>query len=112
MCNDVEWAIYEIEGGKEFKYTKLLNDTAKTVNYVLLTLIAFYFIFLLRYIVKNRRMDYMHLIIQLNIAFQAAIVFVFEGQPRYSFPLVPLYSIMISWVFTRKTKERMFIEKQ
>lgn len=100
MYNDVEWAIYEIEGGKEFKYTKLLNDIAKTVHYVLLTLIAFYFAFLLRDIVKSRIIDYIHLIILLNLAFYIAIVFIFEGQPRYSFPLVPLYSIMVSWVFT------------
>lgn len=102
MCNDVEWAIYELDEGKEFKHTKLLNNTAKTVHYVLLTLIAFYFIFLLRYIAKKRTMAYMHLIILLNIAFYAAVVFVFEGQPRYSFPLVPLYAIMASWVFTNR----------
>jgi len=97
MCNDVEWAIYAIEGGGEFKHIKLLNDIAGTVHYILLTLIAFYFVFLLRHAVRNRKVDYIHLIILLNIAFYMAIVFVFEGQPRYSFPLVPLYSIMASW---------------
>jgi hypothetical protein len=102
MCNDVEWAIYKIDGGKEFKYTKLLNNIAKTVHYVLLTLIACYFVFLLRSIVKKRVIDYIHLIILLNLVFYIAIVFTFEGQPRYSFPLVPLYCIMVSWVFNKK----------
>jgi len=97
MSNDVEWAIYEVERSGEFKHKNVLNNIARTVHYILLALITFYFVFLFRNVIKGRRTDYIHLIILLNIAFYMAIVFVFEGQPRYSFPLVPLYSIMVSW---------------
>lgn len=103
LCNDVEWAIYEIKGGADFAHTGLLNTIARTVHYILLTLIAFYFVFLLRRVYKSRTIDSIHLIILLNIAFYMAIVFVFEGQPRYSFPLVPLYSIMASWTLNNGT---------
>lgn len=100
MCNDVEWSIYALKGGAEFAHTKLMNNVAKAVHYPLLAFIAFYFIFFIKRVVISRTIDYIHLIILLNIAFYMIVVFVFEGQPRYSFPLVPLYSIMAAWVIT------------
>jgi hypothetical protein len=58
---------------------------------------------------KNQRktINSLHRFILLNIFFYISITFIFEGQPRYLFPLWPFYTIIIGYVAGELAKMRL-----
>ncbi len=84
------WATDNLENNERFKHGKLLNSINTKIHFTMVRgMIAYFILILFQLCFKKVENLYIHLVIMLNILFQVSINFVFEGQPRYLFPLWP-----------------------
>jgi len=94
-----EWATLNQADNKSFKYVDLVRSVNSKIHSGTIWFVIIYFAILLIKLIRTRTIEILHIIIILNLAFYFAITFVFEGQPRYLFPLWPVFIIIICYVF-------------
>lgn len=93
------WATDHLKNDKESKYKKTVTKINKKVHYIMLRIMIIYFILIiLQMLNKKIKNLYTHLFIVINIMFYVVVTFVFEGQPRYVFPLLPIFIICFGYV--------------
>jgi 4-amino-4-deoxy-L-arabinose transferase-like glycosyltransferase len=73
----------------------------------LLLAVAFYLVMLIKGIWDRENVS-KHLVLWLPVLFFSAAYFVFEGQPRYIFPMLPLFVIMAAWGICKMKKRPRF----
>lgn len=97
--DDGYWSTMKLENNEELSCAPILSQINKIIHLVtLLFIIIFAFILIIK-IIAYKSLDHMSLVLLMNIAFYILITFVFEGQPRYLFPLWPLFIICICYSF-------------
>ncbi|WP_227762441.1 ArnT family glycosyltransferase [Zhaonella formicivorans] len=93
---DVYYAVEQLTDGKPLANRTWVYRTARYAYYALLGMLALYLLVLPRALWRGEKVK-SHLVLLINIAFFSGIYFVFEGQPRYIFPLLPLFAMMAAW---------------
>lgn len=92
------WSTDYLATGGKFEYRWLLSLIDKKVQCFMLIFMFIYFIVFLFELGKKAFKNLkLHAFIILNILFFLTITFVFEGQPRYLFPLWPIFILAISY---------------
>jgi 4-amino-4-deoxy-L-arabinose transferase-like glycosyltransferase len=106
---DVEYAVQKLTNGKPLPDRWWVLNTARGAYYSLVEIVALYILLLpfillqmQQYLKKGKgdmalRLVSPHLTLLLPIAFFTSINFIFEGQPRYIFPLLPFFIILGIW---------------
>ena len=93
--DDGYWSTMKLENNKILSSAAVFSSINKIIHLItMLFVFAFIFLLILRLIVK-RTLDHLSLVLLMNITFYILITFVFEGQPRYLFPLWPLFILCI-----------------
>lgn len=95
------WSIKKLQGDIKFPYTTQLSLLNSKIHKFTFALVIIYILSLIIKILRRRRILYVHKIILLNILFYVAVTFVFEGQPRYLFPLWPFYAMIVGYLITK-----------
>jgi 4-amino-4-deoxy-L-arabinose transferase-like glycosyltransferase len=93
---DVSFAVENLTSGGPMPNRGWVYKTAKWAYWGLLGALAFYLIMLVRGFLAGKKLGN-HLVLWLPVLFFCATYFVFEGQPRYIFPMLPLFVIMAAW---------------
>lgn len=99
--DDGYWAASKLKNNMRFKYEALLGNINKNIHYTTLFVLGIFFLILLFDIIKRKSVEHLPLIVVMNISFYILITFVFEGQPRYLFPLWPLFIIAFCYLLNR-----------
>lgn len=100
LADDTYWATSQLTDGSSFKYGTQVYDILQIAYKSTLFLAGFYFLVLLAKKITGKSLSRYHWIIFINLAFFSAIVFVFEGQPRYAFPVLPFFTLMAGYAMT------------
>jgi 4-amino-4-deoxy-L-arabinose transferase-like glycosyltransferase len=104
------WSTDYLSTGGKFKYKKTLQLINKKIHlFTLIFMIIYFALVAFKSITGKLENAKIHAIIILNILFFLAITFVFEGQPRYLFPLWPIFILAV--VYTIKNLFSMIYEK-
>lgn len=94
------WSTDYLSTGNKFKYKSTLQLINKKIHLFTLILMILYFGLIIIKLVKGSLKSVtVHAIIILNVIFFLVITFVFEGQPRYLFPLWPIFILAIVYTF-------------
>lgn len=101
------WSTSFLANNKTFQYTNLLRKFNSRIQFFTIIIMSIYFItIVLKILLKKLRNTYIHQIITINILFFLAITFIFEGQPRYLFPLWPIFIIASVYTLNNLINER------
>lgn len=93
---DVSYAVENLTNGQPMPNRGWVYKTAQWAYWGLLAALAFYFIVLLKGFLSRKNLG-QQLVLWLPVLFFSATYFAFEGQPRYIFPMLPLFTIMAGW---------------
>lgn len=107
--DDGYWSTMKLENSKSFPYAAMLGKVNKGIHLVTMFFIGAFLFILIFKVFSHKSLDHLSLVLLMNIAFYVLITFVFEGQPRYLFPLWPLFIICICYTFTNAY--RIFSDK-
>jgi len=99
------WSIKKLQGDIEFPYTTQLSLLNSKIHNFTFALVTIYILSLIIKTLRKRRILFVHKIILLNILFYVAVTFVFEGQPRYLFPLWSFYAMIVGYLITKICSE-------
>lgn len=90
------WATDYLSTPGKSKYKAPLQFINKKLHFFTIIAMFLYFaIVLVKTLCKKIKNYFIHIMIIINILFFLAITFVFEGQPRYLFPLWPIFIIAV-----------------
>lgn len=93
---DVYYAVEELTNGKPLPNRGNVYKVAQWAYRVLLGMLALYVVMFCRALLRREDLR-SHAVLWLIILFFSGIYFIFEGQPRYIFPLLPLLCLMAGW---------------
>ncbi len=94
------WSTDYLSSGGKSKYKNALQLINKRLHFfTLITMFAYFTLVLVKSFCKKIENSAIHIIIILNVLFFLTITFVFEGQPRYLFPLWPIFIFAVVYTF-------------
>lgn len=95
------WSVNKLENNKTFKYTAILSNINKNIHKFTFFILCMFLITSFYDLIVKKYIEHLPLIIIMNLSFYILITFVFEGQPRYLFPLWPLFIISFCYLLLR-----------
>lgn len=94
------WSTDYLSTGAKSRYKNGLEFINKRLHFfTVITIFVYFAILVANRLCKKYQHSMIHITIILNILFFLTITFVFEGQPRYLFPLWPLFIIAEVYTF-------------
>ena len=105
---DVSYAVEKLTSGQPMPDRAWVYKTARWAYRGLLVALAFYLLMLIKALFSKENLRG-HLILWLPVLFFSATYFVFEGQPRYIFPMLPLFTLMAAWgIHSLTVRDRLY----
>jgi 4-amino-4-deoxy-L-arabinose transferase-like glycosyltransferase len=96
LCgDDTDWATAPTRNG--FKYGNLVFKINAVAHKAMLAGLLLYLVIVTGNTLLTHTLGSLHKVMLINTAFFMAVVFVFEGQPRYAVPLLPFFMIMCAF---------------
>lgn len=100
--DDGFWAVFRLSGDGQFPYKYPLALTNKCVQVFMIIVAVIYLFIVIKDWAVQKKIAKLNLTILVNLLFYLFISFVFEGQPRYLYPIIPLFMMMAGYVAAYK----------
>lgn len=102
--DDGYWSTMKLESNKVLSSAAMLSQINKVIHLVTMLFVFTFIILLIFNLIVHKTLDHLTLVLLMNLSFYILITFLFEGQPRYLFPLWPLFILCIchSFMYIKK----------